>query len=215
MTLHPIRPSTRAGLGAAALWLVASPAVAHHAMDGGTPETFAQGLLSGLAHPIIGADHALFLLAAGLVAALLPLGQRLLLPGLFVAFGLIGTGAHLAQFSVTGSEALVALSVAVMGLVVLSRHRLAVGALAVFFAAAGLVHGYAYAESVVGAEPMPLGAYLLGFSVVQYAVILGIAAVAARLIRGRGQAALRGAYKVLGGMVTALGGLLLLGQLAA
>jgi urease accessory protein len=44
-------------------------AEAHHAMGGTTPQTLAQGLLSGLAHPVIGLDHLAFTLAAGLLAA--------------------------------------------------------------------------------------------------------------------------------------------------
>ena len=50
----------------AALILFASgPASAHHAMGGKTPTTFAEGMLSGLGHPVIGADHLAFLIAVG------------------------------------------------------------------------------------------------------------------------------------------------------
>ncbi|MFS8923681.1 HupE/UreJ family protein, partial [Synechococcus sp. B60.1] len=37
---------------------------------------------------------------------------------------------------------------------------------------AGLFHGYAYAEAIIGAEPMPWLGYLLGLSTVQYGVAL-------------------------------------------
>src|SRR5438552_1104114 len=47
---------------------------AHHFMGGGPPETFAQGLLSGLGHPVIGLDHAAFILAAGFFLALVEAG---------------------------------------------------------------------------------------------------------------------------------------------
>jgi urease accessory protein len=39
-----------------------------------------------------------------------------------------------------------------------------------FFAIAGLAHGYAYGESIAGAEPTPLIAYLAGFVIVQIAI---------------------------------------------
>ena len=39
------------------------PAFAHHAMDGQMPTSFAQGLLSGLAHPVIGPDHLAFIIS--------------------------------------------------------------------------------------------------------------------------------------------------------
>lgn len=48
-----------------ALLLTLAPASAHHVMDGQLPSTFAQGLLSGLGHPVIGPDHLAFLIAVG------------------------------------------------------------------------------------------------------------------------------------------------------
>ena len=33
---------------------------------------------------------------------------------------------------------------------------------------AGIFHGYAYAESIFGAEPTPLYAYLAGFAIIQF-----------------------------------------------
>jgi urease accessory protein len=41
------------------------------------------------------------------------------------------------------------------------------------FAAVGVLHGYALGESIYGAEPTPLYAYLLGLAVIQSAVALG------------------------------------------
>jgi urease accessory protein len=39
--------------------------------------------------------------------------------------------------------------------------------------AAGAVHGYAYGESIVGAETQPLAAYIVGFAMIQYGLGLG------------------------------------------
>ena len=48
-------------------------------------------------------------------------------------------------------------------------------------AIAGLAHGYAFGESIFGAERTPLAAYLVGLVVVQSAIAIGIAyAVRAR-----------------------------------
>ena len=41
---------------------------AHHPTGGNTPDTFSSGLLSGLAHPIIGIDHLIFLILLGILA---------------------------------------------------------------------------------------------------------------------------------------------------
>ena len=48
-------------------------------------------------------------------------------------------------------------------------HRKAAG---ILLATGGLVHGYAYAESIIGAETTPLVAYLAGFGTVQLIVCL-------------------------------------------
>ncbi len=38
-----------------------------------------------------------------------------------------------------------------------------------------IFHGYAYGESIYGAEPTPLAAYLAGLVTVQTALVLGVA----------------------------------------
>jgi urease accessory protein len=48
----------------------------------------------------------------------------------------------------------------------------------VLFAVVGLIHGYALGESIYGAEPAPLYAYLLGLAVIQSAVALGAMGIA-------------------------------------
>lgn len=160
---------SRVALGLLAVF-AATPAWAHHAMGGETPTNLWQGLLSGFAHPVIGLDHLAFVLAAGVLAA--PLAGRFLLPAAFVGAGLIAALWHVAGFDLPGAELGVALSVVVLGAIVLAGRHLTALPLAVLFALAGLLHGYALAESVVGAEPQPIVAYLAGFGLVQYALAL-------------------------------------------
>jgi len=45
--------------------LIASPAMAHHPLNGMPMETFAHGLLSGVGHPLLGFDHLFFVIAMG------------------------------------------------------------------------------------------------------------------------------------------------------
>ena len=47
----------RVAVAAPGLFLIVNDASAHHVMGGKTPATFAEGVLSGLGHPIIGPDH--------------------------------------------------------------------------------------------------------------------------------------------------------------
>lgn len=179
--VHLRHVARRAGLGIPGLMALCSPALAHHPMGGRTPGNFVEGLLSGLGHPIIGIDHFAFLLAIGLLA----IGQRhrLLIPAGFVLMTVAGTLAHLAGVNLFSVEALVAASVLVAGGLLLANRHHRAGLLALLGAAAGLFHGYAYGESIVGAESTPLLAYLAGFSLIQYCVALAATWGGERLLR--------------------------------
>jgi len=155
---------------AVAVALAALPgfAWAHHFMDGGLPATFVEGLLSGIGHPLIGLDHAAFILAAGFLLALVKGGLWGVLA--LIAGALGGAALHLAGVGLPGGEAGVALSVILIGGLVIARRRIRLSWLAGGLALAGVLHGHAYAETIFGAEPAPLGAYLIGFSFSQLCV---------------------------------------------
>src|SRR5213592_3053559 len=74
---------------------------AHHFMGGGLPETFAQGLLSGLGHPVIGLDHAAFIAAAGFFLASVEGGMWGVLA--LIVGTLLGAALHLAGFGLPGA----------------------------------------------------------------------------------------------------------------
>ena len=195
---------------AVALAALPGLARAHHFMGGGLPGTFAEGFLSGLGHPVIGLDHAAFIVAAGFFLALVQGGMW----GVFalVAGSLVGAALHLAGVGLPGGEAGIALSVILIGGLVFARRTIGLSPLAGGLALAGALHGYAYAETIFGAEPAPLAAYLLGFSLVQ----LGIAAATflshRRLIAKRRTWA-RPASSMLGAAVAAIGVVFLAGNL--
>src|SRR5258707_4884658 len=66
-----------AGLFLASIALLIDPALAHHVMGGQVPVTFRDGLLSGLAHPIIGIDHFAAVVAVACLASTHPSGAFL------------------------------------------------------------------------------------------------------------------------------------------
>lgn len=171
----------RAALGVAALSLATAPAFAHHAMDGAVPATLGQGLLSGIAHPVIGLDHFAFVVAVAWLLSHVALTARVACAALFVAGTIAGTVLHVQSVDLPASELLVALSVVAAGLVLLSRRLPPLAVLAVALPMAGVLHGYAYGESIVGAETTPFAAYLLGFALIQFVLITGGAALIARL----------------------------------
>ena len=160
----------RTGTGLALL--LASPAaMAHHFMDDALPGTFIEGLVSGLGHPVIGIDHLAFIVAIGFFLALVPRG----LWGIAALIGgsLAGAALHLAGIGLPGSEAGVALSVVLVGGLVIARRSIDFDWLIGGIAIASVLHGHAYAESIFGAAPLPTLAYLAGLSLIQLALALG------------------------------------------
>jgi urease accessory protein len=158
----------------AAAALAASPlAHAHHAMGGQLPTTFMEGMLSGIAHPVIGIDHFAFLMVAALLSFSLTGAARFLVPMAFVAATIGGTMYHVGAAELPMTEVIVALSALLGGIAVLLKRSLPALLMGVLFAVIGVFHGYAYGEAIIGAEQTPLVSYLLGFALIQYAVILG------------------------------------------
>jgi len=166
-----------AGLGLALM--LASPAWAHHPSGGQTPDTWVEGLLSGLGHPVVGLDHLAFVIAAGLLAAVLPGG--IWLPVTFVLASMVGTGVHLMEITLPAAELVISASVLVFGVLLARQDRPGSLGMNILAAIAGIFHGYAYGEAVVGASMGPLVAYLAGFAGIQLAVALGAYGLARRL----------------------------------
>ena len=148
--------------GALAL-LMAGPALAHHPMEAMhlVPNAFT-GLLSGLAHPLLGPDHLLFLVALALVG--LQRSGRWMLT--LLAVGLAGTALGLVWPGLPAAELLVSLTLVVEGLVVLRRlpQMLLLPAFA--------LHGYVLSSTVFGWESTPIATYLLGLLLSQGALLL-------------------------------------------
>ena len=189
-------------LSLAALSLSSGTAFAHHAMDYQMPQTFVQGLLSGFGHPIIGPDHLAFILAIGLIGTLFARGY--LLPLAFVAATLAGCAIHLAEWNLPVVEPVVSGTVVLGGALLAFYRAIDFRVFAGFMAVAGLFHGYAYGESIVGAETTPLAAYLIGFAVIQAAIALAAYGLGKVLLAKRATAA-EGGLRVFGAAIAAAG----------
>ncbi len=142
--------------------------LAHHPFGGSAPNNIFEGILSGAGHPVIGLDHLAFVIAAGLLAAIVVGGWRI--PAAFVVATLAGTALHLANLDLPIVEAAISISVLLFGALAVMPGRLNPAVVILLTALAGVFHGYAYGEAVVGAEPTPLLAYLVGFAGVQGAI---------------------------------------------
>lgn len=158
----PQPPWALAGLVATGL-LLATPARAHHLVHIlHLPITPLNGLLSGLAHPVIGPDHLLFLLALALVG----LANRPAWMLALLAVGLLGSALGLLLPGLPGAEPLVALSLSAEALVLLGRAPLW------SLLPAMALHGYVLSASVLGWSAMPVTTYLLGLLLSQGALLL-------------------------------------------
>ncbi len=146
-----------------------SPVLAHHPNGGRVPSTFFEGFISGLGHPVIGIDHLVFTIAIGLLAAL---STRLgiIIPAAFVVATAIGTAIHLQSIDLPTVELIISASVLIAGIFLARQKQSSLALLTVTSAIAGIFHGYAYGESIVGAETTALGAYLFGFCIIQLAI---------------------------------------------
>ena len=147
-----MRTSLVAGVGAVAL--LPGVALAHTGHD-------VSGFVSGLAHPVAGADHLLAMLAVGLWAARLGGRALWLVPLTFVITMVLGNVLALSSVSLALTEQGIGVSVVVLGLLLAFAARFATPVCMTIAGVFALFHGLAH-----GAE-MPLSAsgfaYAAGF----------------------------------------------------
>ena len=118
--------------------------------------------MSGLAHPLLGPDHLIFLIALALVGV--QRSGRWMIS--LLAVGLAGTALGLALPGLPGAELLVSLTLVVEGLVVAGRLP------TMLLVPAFALHGYVLSSTVIGWEPTPVATYLLGLLLSQGALLL-------------------------------------------
>ena len=143
------------------------------------PTTFLEGLLSGIAHPALGLDHLVFIVVLGVAAALTRAGLPTILA--FLATAAIATYGRAVNFDYPYVEQLVALTVVAAGVL----FALGLGAKKLiwlpFAAVAGLLHGYAFGEEVLGADGPVIAAYITGATVACAAIALTAKVIAPRV----------------------------------
>jgi urease accessory protein len=137
-------------------------------MGGVTPTNFMEGFLSGIGHPVIGIDHLAFIIAIGIAAAFVSGGIGIIAG--FIAASSLGVLAHVIELNVPLVEVLVAASVIVAGSALAIGLTSARAGWLLLAVIAGLFHGYAFGETVVGAERTVIGAYLIGLAIIMAAI---------------------------------------------
>ena len=185
-----------------------APALAHHMEGGQRPQTFGEGLLSGIGHPVIGVDHFSFIVAVGIAAALA--GRLWTLTVSFVVGALAGCLLHVAGVTLPVAELVITATVLLLGAIIATNRELPAIMLGILFAGAGLFHGWAYGGSILGAEQTPLVAYLVGFTLVQLAIAV-LAGLVTRWVIAK-DAARRAEVRLAGAVVAGIGMALFIGN---
>ncbi len=158
--------------------VLVDPVFAHHPFGMGDSSELSswQALLSGVGHPLLGPDHLLFMLGIAFVG--LKRNKQWLFP--LLAVGLSGSALvqlqPLPDLFVPWAEALVSLSLAIEGLIVL--NCLSSKWLLPMFA----LHGYLLGSTIVGAESTPLLGYFLGLLLAQGTLLLVVIAASQKVI---------------------------------
>ena len=192
-------------LATLAATIAATPALAHHPLNGMPMETFSHGLLSGVGHPVLGFDHMFFVIAMG-VAALFT-AHRYLTPAAYIGAMLVGCGLMYTGIALPMTETIIAISLLAMGGIVLSGRALGAGAAVAIFAGFGLFHGSAFGGSIAGQEggigAAVLVGYLIGLGVIQYAIALAAGWVVEKLLHASEAQAMNA--RLVGAMVAGVG----------
>ena len=165
----------------AILAIVSVPAMAHHPLDGQAMLTFWHGFLSGIAHPVLGMDHLVFILTIGVSAAFAR--SKVLVAACVIVGVLAGVALTMTGISIPAVETLIAVSLIVLGAMVFaatfvnrsvsgrvpSFDVLLVAAVSLF----SVLHGSVYALVLVQQQSLPM-AVLAGFVIALPVIYIGL-----------------------------------------
>lgn len=166
------------GVGLALTLIALIPAPAH-AHDG---TGLAGGFAAGFVHPLSGADHMLAMISVGLWGAFLGRPLVAALPMLFPGMMVVGGALGMLAVPFPPVEIGVAVSVVVLGAMVLGAMRASVGVACAIVALFALFHGYAHGSELPAAAD-PIG-YSAGFVLSTGLLhVAGIALGALRTVR--------------------------------
>jgi urease accessory protein len=192
--------------------LFATAALAHHPLGGMPMETFTHGILSGVGHPLLGFDHLFFIAAVGIAA--IYTRSRSAAPLAYIAAMLAGCLLSSLWSSALASELMIALSLLVLGSMLLSGRRFGDNTIRLGFAGFGLFHGAAFGVSIAAQEAAigieVLIGYLLGLGITQYAIAIAVGSIFIALWKTAQPAAMQ--TRLAGAMVAGAGLFLTLEQ---
>lgn len=186
-------PKSRLSLAGFLVLGLTTPALAHT----GLGQTV--GFSAGLAHPFAGLDHALAMVALGLVAAQIGGRAVWVLPLSFLGTMACGGALGAAGLALPWVETAVALSVCSAGLALVFRPKLPLAALAGLTGTFAVFHGYAHGTEM----PETLSGVVYGAGFLAATAVLHLIGVTVGIAVGASPA--RAASRVVGGGVALAG----------
>jgi len=175
------------------LLTASQPALAHEGTG------LAGGFVAGFGHPLTGPDHMLAMIAVGLWGAFLGRPLIFLLPMIFPIMMTVGGAAAIAGVPLPSVEIGIALSVVILGAMILGAVRAPIWLACTIVGIFGLFHGYAHGLELPSAAD-PVG-YSAGF--VLATGLLHLFGIALGLLRSRPRGDI--VVRTLGGMIVIAG----------
>jgi urease accessory protein len=183
----------RISITAAILAAAVAPAFAHISSEH-------LSAMTGLEHPLSGADHILAMVAVGLWASMIGGRARLIVPAAFVSTMALGFLLSISGVALPFVEPAILASVIGLGLLVAMAVKMPTAASAAVVAVFALFHGFAHGTEMHGAGALPFAAGFIASTIALHAAGIGLGS-----LLGRYQIVAR----LLGG-ATAIGGIALM-----
>ena len=148
-----------------------SLAFAHHPLAGQKMETFFQGFLSGIGHPILGFDHLFFIIGVGIICLL---SKKIFIGPLTFIIGMIlGLFSIILGYNLFLVEFVIAASLFLIDIFIISGKKINFNIISASLIVIGLFHGWAFGETIIGQEntgQSVISGYLLGLSLIIWAI---------------------------------------------
>ena len=131
----------------------------HHPLNGGIMESFSDGFLSGIGHPILGLDHLAFIFGIGLFSYISQKFYKFSFS--FIVGTLVGLISIYFGFYLPFYEIIVSLTLILLSYVIVSKRG--IHSKVVLFSTFGIFHGWAYGAILLD-KPLLNTNILLGYS---------------------------------------------------
>ncbi|PPR79669.1 MAG: hypothetical protein CFH01_00253 [Alphaproteobacteria bacterium MarineAlpha2_Bin1] len=143
---------------------------AHHFIEGEVPRNLLQGLISGIAHPVIGLDHLFFLIFTSLIVYFI--FKKNFFIFLFIFSTILGSFISIFNISFPLLELSIIVSILLVGFSFFIYKSIPSFVILISFIIFGILHGSAYGKTIIDASVQIQISYILGFTLIQFIICL-------------------------------------------